>query len=262
MNKALKIAASGMHAQQLTIDIIANNLANVNTTGYKKSSLEFQDMLYETIKKAGESTGGDSRRPGALQVGNGTRVVASQRSFKQGSITGSGNPLDIAIEGEGFLIIRMPDGTRSYTRDGSLKMTGDGALVTSDGFMLEPDITVPEDAREVFISTDGQVNVKLIGDDEPMPLGQMEIARFVNPGGLEAIGSNLYRETVASGAPLIGAPGEDGLGTLQQGFLETSNVDVVQEMVNMIEAQRSYELNSKTIKTTEEIYHTASQMKR
>ncbi|MEJ2636531.1 MAG: flagellar basal-body rod protein FlgG [Calditrichia bacterium] len=261
MDKALQVAASGMQAQKLTIDVIANNLANVNTTGYKKSSLEFQDLLYETIRAAGESSGGDQRRPAALQVGNGTRVVASQRNFKIGSITATENPLDIAIEGDGFLQVRMPDGTNTYTRDGSLKMTADGTLVTSDGYIIEPELTIPEDTQQVVIRPDGQVEVTLLGETQPMPLGQIELARFINPGGLEAVGQNLFKETVASGAPFINTPGTEGLGLLHQGYLEGSNVDVVQEMVDMIEAQRAYELNSKTIKTTEDIYRTVTQLK-
>lgn len=262
MDKALQIAASGMQAQKLTIDVIANNLSNVNTTGYKKSNLEFQDLLYETLQSAGESSGGSRRRPNAVQVGNGTRVVSTQRSYRQGSVTATENPLDVAIEGDGFLMVRMPDGTTRYTRDGSLKMSADGTLVTSDGYIVEPEITIPEDAQQIIIRKDGQVEVTLVGEVEPMPLGQIELARFVNPGGLEATGQNLYRETVASGTPFINTPGLDGMGLLHQGYLETSNVDVVQEMVNMIEAQRAYELNSKTIKTTEEIYQIVSHLKR
>lgn len=262
MDKALQIAASGMQAQKLTIDVIANNLANVNTTGYKKSQLQFQDLLYETLKAAGESTGGDRQRPTALQVGNGTRVISTQRSFRQGSVVATENPLDIAIEGDGFLIIRMPDGSPAYTRDGSLKLTADGTIVTAEGYVVEPEITIPEDAQSVVVRNDGQVEVTLFGETEPTPLGQFELARFVNPAGMESIGQNLFKETAASGTPFVGTPGTEGLGLLHQGYLETSNVDVVQEMVNMIEAQRAYELNSKTIKTTEDIYRVVNQLKR
>lgn len=262
MDKALQIAASGMQAQKLTIDVIANNLANVNTTGYKKSRMEFQDMLYQTLKAAGESTGGDNQRPGALQIGNGTRVVSSQRSFEQGSVTETGNPLDIAIEGDGFLVVRMPDGSQGYTRDGSIKLSADGTLVTADGYVIEPEISIPEDTQQIAIRKDGQVEVTLFNETEPTILGQLELARFVNPGGLEAIGQNLFKQTAASGTPFQGTPGTDGLGLIHQGYIETSNVDVVQEMVDMIEAQRAYELNSKTVKTTEDMYRTVSQMKR
>ncbi len=262
MDKALQIAASGMQAQKLTIDVIANNLANVNTTGYKKSRLEFQDLLYETIKSAGTSTGGENENPTALQLGNGTKVVSTQRSFRQGTVIATENPLDLAIEGDGFFIVRMPDGTSAYTRDGALKISADGTIVTSDGYIVEPEITIPEDAKQVTIRKDGQIEVTLFGDPEPTILGQIELARFINPAGLEAIGQNLYRETASSGNPFIGTPGLDGLGLIHQGYLETSNVDVVSEMVHMIEAQRAYELNSKTIKTTEDLYRIVSQLKR
>ncbi len=261
MDKALQVAASGMQAQKLTIDVIANNLANVNTTAFKQSGLEFQDLLYETIKSAGESTGADQTRPSALQVGNGTRVVSSQRNFKQGSVAATENPLDFAIQGDGFLMVRMPDGNFAYTRDGSLKMTADGTLVTSGGYFLEPELSIPEDAEQIVIRKDGQVEVTLFGETEPTPLGQLELARFINPEGLEAIGENLYQDTSASGTPFIGTPGTEGLGLLHQGYLETSNVDVVKEMVNMIEAQRAYELNSKTIKTAEDMYQVVNRLK-
>ncbi|GAB4373622.1 MAG: flagellar basal-body rod protein FlgG [Calditrichia bacterium] len=262
MDKALQIAASGMQAQKLTIDVIANNLANVNTTGYKRTHLEFQDLLYETIKAAGEATGPQEQTPSPLQIGNGTRAVATQRSFQQGAVMATENPLDVAIQGDGFLLVRLPDGTTAYTRDGSLKMTADGTLVTSDGYIIEPEIAIPEDADQLIIRKDGQIEVIITGETEPTPLGQLELARFVNPTGLEAIGQNLFRETSASGAPFIGTPGQEGLGLIHQGYLETSNVDVVQEMVEMIEAQRAYELNSKTIKTTEDIYRVVNQLKR
>jgi flagellar basal-body rod protein FlgG len=262
MDKALLVAASGMQAQKLTIDVIANNLANVNTTGFKKSSLQFQDLLYETIQAAGEPTGGDRQLPNPLQVGNGTRVVSTQRSFRQGTIIMTENPLDLAIEGDGFLIIRLPDGLSAYTRDGSFKIDADGTLVTSDGYIVEPEISVPEDAQQVLIQKDGQIEVMIYGDTEPTVLGQIELARFINPEGLESIGQNLFKQTPSSGDPFIGTPGMEGLGLIHQGFLETSNVDVVKEMVEMIEAQRAYELNSKTIRTTEDIYRIVSQLKR
>ncbi|GAB4336196.1 MAG: flagellar basal-body rod protein FlgG [Calditrichia bacterium] len=262
MDKSLQIAASGMQAQKLTIDVIANNLANVNTHGYKRSNLEFQDLLYETIKAAGEATGNQEMRPTALQVGNGTRVIATQRSFQSGSIEATDNPLDLAIEGDGFFQVRMPDGNLAYTRSGSFKLTADGTIVTADGYIVEPEITVPEDTREIVVTKDGQVQALLQGETEASPLGQLELARFINPAGLEAVGQNLFRETAASGTPFVGNPGEDGLGLVHQGYLETSNVDVVQEMVRMIEAQRAYELNSKSIKTSEDMFRTVSQIVR
>lgn len=262
MDKSLQIAASGMQAQKLTIDVIANNLANVNTHGYKRSNLEFQDLLYETIKAAGEATGSQEMRPTALQVGNGTRVIATQRSFHSGSIEATDNPLDLAIEGDGFFQVRMPDGNLAYTRAGSFKLTADGTIVTADGYILEPEITIPEDTREIVVTKDGQIQALLQGETEASPLGQLELARFINPAGLEAVGQNLFRETAASGTPFVGNPGEDGLGLVHQGYLETSNVDVVQEMVRMIEAQRAYELNSKSVKTSEDMFRTVSQLKR
>ncbi|NIR48909.1 MAG: flagellar hook-basal body complex protein, partial [candidate division Zixibacteria bacterium] len=198
MDKVLQVAASGMQAQKLYIDVIANNLANVNTTGFKRSNLQFQDLLYENIREAGEPTVGAQRRPESLQIGNGTRAVTTHRSFSQGTLKETNNPLDIAIEGDGFLMVRKPDGQNVYTRDGSLKVSGDGMIVTSDGYIVEPELSIPEDAQQINISRDGQVNVRLFGEVEPFPIGQLELARFVNPAGLEAIGHNLYRETPGS----------------------------------------------------------------
>lgn len=261
MDKVLQVAASGMQAQKLFIDVIANNLANVNTTGYKKSTLEFQDLLYETLQEAGASSGGGQTRPLGLQIGNGARAVSTHRSFSQGTVEATNNPLDIAIEGDGFLIVRLPDGTNAYTRDGSLKMSADGQLVTADGYIVEPEISIPEDAQQIYIQPDGQVEVVLVGEIDPLPVGQLELARFINPGGLSAVGHNLFKETTASGTPFRAIPGENGMGIIHQGYLETSNVDVVQEMVDMIAAQRAYEINSKAIKTAEEMYDVENRLK-
>ena len=261
MEKALQVAASGMLAQKLNIDVIANNLANVNTTGFKNSTLQFQDLLYETIHSGGESTGAQNKRPSGLQLGNGTRAVATLRSFEQGPITETGNPLDLAINGDGFLQIRLPDGSLGYTRDGSLKISGEGTLVTSDGYIVEPEITVPQDAQQINIRTDGQVEAKVFGEVDAVPLGQIELARFINPAGLESIGHNLYKETSASGSPFVGTPGQDGIGDLNQGYLEKSNVDVVRQMVDMIEAQRAYEINSKTIRTAQSMYEVENRIR-
>ncbi len=260
MDKVLQVAASGMQAQKLFIDVIANNLANVNTTGYKKSDLEFQDLLYQTIRRAGEPTSAQQKRPSSLQLGNGARVVATTRSFAQGAIVETDNPLDIAIDGDGFFMVRMPDGRTGYTRDGSFKLSADGSLVTADGYILEPEITLPQDTRQVIIRPDGQVEVLLHGESESFPVGQLEMARFVNPAGLNALGHNLFEETPASGPPFVSTPGQDGLGLLQQGFLENSNVDVVEEMVNMIEAQRAYEINSKVIRTADQMYEVENRL--
>ncbi len=261
MEKVLRVAASGMQAQKLNIDVIANNLANVNTTGYKKTTMEFQDLLYENIRHAGEPTEGAQNRPIALQLGNGTRAVATHRSFAEGALMQTGNPLDLAIQGDGFLIVRMPDGSRAYTRDGSLKRSADGMIVTNDGYIVEPELTIPEDAQDIVIRPDGNVEVLLAGEVEPLPLGQLELARFINPAGMEAIGYNLFVETSASGVPFVGPPGETGMGVLNQYFLESSNVDVVDEMVNMIAAQRAYEINSKAIQTAEEMYDVENRLK-
>lgn len=261
MEKVLEVAASGMQAQKLFIDVIANNLANVNTTGFKKSSLEFQDLLYESIREAGEPTEGAQKRPAGLQLGNGSRAIATHRSFEQGAVTGTGNPLDLAVDGEGFFVVRMPDGQNGYTRDGSFKVSAEGQIVTSDGFVVQPEITLPEDTQQVIIRPDGQIEVFLSGETAPLPLGQLELVRFVNPAGLKAMGHNLFQETAASGTPFTGNPGEDGLGQISQGYLETSNVDVVEEMVNMIAAQRAYEINSKAIQTAQEMYNVENRLK-
>ena len=261
MDKVLRIAASGMNAQKLYIDVIANNLANVNTTGFKKTDLEFQDLFYDQLKKPGESVANATSRPTGLELGNGVQAAATQRSFQQGLITETGNPLDVAIQGDGFFVVRLPDGQQAYTRDGGFKLSADGTLVTSQGYIIEPELTIPEDAQEITIRPDGTVEVLVYGDKEPIPVGQLELARFVNPAGLESMGQNLYKETVASGQPFNGTPGEQGLGVLHQGFLETSNVDVVEEMVRMIEAQRAYEINAKAIKTAENMYEVENRLK-
>ncbi|MCB0263613.1 MAG: flagellar basal-body rod protein FlgG [Calditrichia bacterium] len=261
MDKVLYVAASGMQAQKLYIDVIANNLANVNTTGFKKSAINFQDLLYESIRDAGEPTEGAQNRPVPLQLGNGSRAVATNKSFAQGAITVTENPLDIAIQGDGFMMVRMPDGNAAYTRDGALKISSDGLIVTTDGYVVEPELTIPEDAQQIVIRADGQVEVLSFGETQFSQIGQLELARFINPAGLESMGHNLYRETAASGTPFSGIPGTEGLGSLAQGFLEASNVDVVEEMVAMIAAQRAYEINSKAIRTAEEMYDIENRLK-
>lgn len=260
MDKVLHVAASGMQSQKLYIDVIANNLANVNTTGFKKSNLNFQDLLYETVREAGEPTEGAQSRPVGLELGNGSRAVATHRSFSQGAITATNNPLDVAIQGDGLFVVRLPDGRNAYSRDGALKVSSDGLIVTSDGYVVEPEITLPEDAQQVIIRNDGQVDVLLFGETQFSQIGQIELARFINPAGLSALGHNLYEETGASGTPTTGTPGTDGLGELAQGFLEDSNVDVVEEMVAMIAAQRAYEINSKAIKTAEDMYQVENRL--
>jgi len=258
----MKTAASGMAAQQMNVDNIANNLANVNTTGFKRSKLEFQDLLYSNLRQAGTSASAGTNIPTSLEIGYGTRPVATTRQFQVGELSQTGSPLDMAIEGNGFFQVNMPDGTIGYTRDGSFKMSQDGQITTSDGFYMTPEITVPEDAESISIGFDGTIYARIVGQTDPQELGQVELAKFINPAGLEAIGHNLFIQTVASGEPITGIPGEEGLGTIGQGYLELSNVDIVTEMVNMIVAQRAYEINSKAIQTSDDMAGIANTLKR
>ena len=262
MIKGMRTAASGMAAQQMNIDNIANNLANVNTTGFKRTKVEFQDVLYQNYRKAGTASAIGATVPTNLAIGYGVKPVSTNRQFSVGDFSQTGNPLDLAVSGNGFFQIDMPDGTTAYTRDGSFKLSPEGELVTSDGFRLVPDITIPEDATGVAISIDGSISVQIAGATEPQEVGNIELARFVNPAGLSAVGHNLYIETPASGEPILGTPTQDGLGKIEQGYLELSNVRVVDEMVNMIVAQRSYEINSKVIQTGDEMTQIANNLKR
>jgi len=262
MNRALRTAATGMFAQQLNIDTIAHNLANVNTTGFKKSRPEFQDLMYQTLKTSGVSQNPNLQQGSELQVGNGAVPVATARSFVQGDIQPTQNHLDVALQGEGFFQVRRPDGTLAYTRDGSFKMSGDGALVTSQGYLVEPAVTFSADTTEITISRDGTIEAKNVGDAETAKIGQFELVKFINPAGLRAIGGDLYVETGASGAPITGTATNEGFGEVMQGYLESSNVDVVEEMVGMITAQRAYEISAKTIKTVEDMLSTATNVKR
>jgi len=262
MIKAMRTAASGMIAQQMNVDNIANNLANVNTTGYKKSKVEFQDVLYQNLRKAGTATAVGTMVPTNLDVGYGTRAVATVREFSVGDLMQTGNPLDLAIEGNGFFQITMPDGTMAYSRDGALKLSAEGRIVTSDGFYLYPEITVPDNATSMSVGINGEVSAMLVGSEEPQVIGQIELAKFINPAGLSAVGHNLYTQTPASGNPIVGNPTEEGMGKLDQGYLEISNVKVVDEMVNMIVAQRAYELNSKVVQTSEDMTQIVNNLKR
>lgn len=262
MLKAMKTAATGMMAQQMNIDNIANNLANVNTTGFKRGRIEFQDILYENFRKAGTAVAIGATVPTNLDVGYGARAVATSREFSTGSPMLTGNPSDMSIAGNGFFQVQMPDGTTSFTRDGSFKISAEGGIVTADGFALLPQITVPQDATDLAVGLDGQISVLVVGSETPQQIGQIELARFINPAGLSAVGHNLYTQTVASGSPITGTPGGEGLGTITQGSLETSNVSVVDEMVNMIVAQRAYEINSKVIQTSDDMSQTINNLKR
>jgi flagellar basal-body rod protein FlgG len=262
MNRALRTAATGMAAQQLNVDIIAHNLANVNTTGFKKSRPEFQDLMYQVIKASGTSQNSGTQAPSEVQIGNGAVPVATVKNFAQGDIQPTNNLLDVAVQGEGFFQVRRADGTLGYTRDGAFKVSGEGLLVTAQGYTLEPGISIPQETTMVSISREGIVEAMVPGDSEPVKLGQIELARFINPSGLRPIGDNILIETPAAGVPMLGTSAMQGFGEIEQGYLESSNVDVVEEMVNMIVAQRAYEINSKTIKTVEEMLGMANNLKR
>jgi len=262
--RALNTAALGMDAQQKTVDNIANNLANVNTTGFKKSTIAFQDLFYQNIStsKRGDGVTARTNEGPQLQIGHGAKPAATVRNFTAGSIQETGRSLDIAINGDGFFQVEMPDGSIAYSRDGNLTMDSTGRLITQSGLPLADFIDIPEDVVSLNISQGGLVSAQLSGSQGQIDLGQIELARFVNQGGLSALGDNLYSETEASGMPFFGAPGMDGFGTLQQGFLEQSNVDIVTEMVNMIKAQRAYETNSKMVQTAEDMMAMTNQIKR
>ncbi len=262
MIRALYTAASGMAAQQSNIDNIANNLANVNTTGFKKSRMEFEDLVYQQTKAAGSPTSTSGDAPIGLEIGLGTRPVATARDFGTGNLRSTNNPFDLAIEGRGFFQVSRPDGTVGYTRAGSLHLNAEGAIVTADGYPLEPQITLPSNATSVTISRDGIVSAAQAGQSAPSQVGTIELASFQNPAGLEGIGGNLFRATSASGEPTTGVPGTDGVGTLAQGFVEESNVSVVEEMVNMILGQRAYEANSKVVKAADEMLQQVNNLSR
>ena len=262
MIRSLWIAKTGLEAQQTQMDVIANNLANVSTTGFKKMRTEFQDLIYQTVRQAGATTGNDNMLPTGVQMGHGARQVATQHIFTQGSLQSTGNSLDVAIQGDGFFQVTMPDGTLGYTRDGSFKKDAQGRIVTAEGYFLEPQITIPTNATEVTISAEGVVTATIPNQTTPQNLGQLELARFVNAAGLDSIGGNLLKESAASGTPTVGNPGTDGAGTLVQKYVEMSNVQVVEEMVNMIVAQRAYEINAKAVTTSDEMLSTANTMKR
>ena len=263
MMRALWSAASGMKAQQDNMDVVSHNIANVNTFGSKKVRAEFQDLVYQNLRAAGAQSGADSQYPTGLAIGLGTRTAATQRIFTQGNLQSSGNPTDVAIQGEGFFRIEMPDGTIAYTRDGSFKLDQNRRLVTTDGYPLADGITVDENAPSdsITISGDGRVSCTPVGGTTTQ-IGQIQVARFVNPAGLQAIGKNLFQTTQSSGEALESTPGEQGSGTLTQGVVEMSNIQIVEEMVNMIVAQRAYEANSKAIITSDSMLEIANTLKR
>jgi flagellar basal-body rod protein FlgG len=253
MLRSLYTAATGMEAQQVKMDTIAHNLANTSTTGFKRSRAEFEDLLSETLRSAGAPTAQGGTPPSPLQVGLGVRTVATTRSFAQGDMISTNNPLDLAIEGSGFFKIQRPNGEAAYTRAGNLRLDATGRLVTQNGDLLEPGITIPQEATAVTIRPDGAVLAKVPGRDEPNELGTIELALFANPGGLESIGNNLLVATGASGEAINVKPGEQGAGSLSQGFLEGANVKAVEEMIDMISTQRAYEMNSKVIQSADQM---------
>ena len=251
-----------MQAQSLNIDVISNNLANVSTTGFKRSRADFQDLLYQNLRPAGTASSSGNQVPTGIQLGQGTRPVATQKIFIQGNYQHTGNELDMAIEGGGFFQIMQPNGEIAYSRSGAFKLNSDGKIVTSDGYPLEPEIAVPSNSISVTIGMDGTVSVLKAGETAPSEIGTIELAQFPNPAGLNSIGRNLYLNTAASGEVTTGTAGKDGRGTLTQGSLEMSNVSVVDEMVNMITAQRAYEINSKSIQAADEMLQMANNLKR
>ncbi|MCD6379226.1 flagellar basal-body rod protein FlgG [bacterium] len=261
MIRALSTASSGMKSQQIYIDNISNNLANVNTPGFKKTRVEFQDLLYERLG-AGGARLTNKANPSFNQIGHGVRLSATTKIFSQGISKITENALDMMIDGDGFFQVLLPDGTYAYTRDGTMKMDSEGNMVTTSGFPVEPSLAIPREATEMMVAGDGGVSVLIQGEDEPSQLGRMELVRFQNPAGLRSVGHNLYKPTATSGDPLVGNPGEEGIGYIEEGFLEMSNVDVITEMVGMITAQRAYEINSKAVKTSEEMLQIAAGLKR
>lgn len=250
-----------MEAQNLSITVIANNLANVSTTGFKKSRADFQDLLYQTIRTPGATSAESLQIPTGIQVGMGVKPVSVQKIFLQGDYQQTGNNLDTAIEGDGFFQILMPDGTTAYSRDGAFKLNSDGQIVNSDGYTLEPAITIPSNTTNISISSDGKISVTQAGSTTPKQVGQIELANFINPGGLNSLGKNLFQPSGSSGDPTTSNPGTNGLGTISQGNIEMSNVNVVEEMVNMIVSQRAYEVNSKAVQASDQMLQITNNMK-
>jgi len=253
VNQSLWISKTGLDAQQTKMSTIANNLANVGTTGFKRGRAIFEDLIYQNVRQVGSQTSQQTLLPTGLQVGTGTRVVATERLFTQGNLTQTDNALDIAIQGRGFFEVLLPDGSQAFTRDGSFQINDQGILVTSQGYQLQPPITVPQNALSVSVADDGTVSVQQPGSPQSTQVGSVQLSDFINPAGLQARGGNLFMQSGASGAPQPGNPGINGLGTLAQGYVESSNVNVVEELVNMIETQRAYEMNSRSISTADQM---------
>lgn len=262
--RALSTAALGMSAQKRSVDNIANNVANVNTTGFKRSNLAFQDMFYETIptSRRGNTMLNGRSDSSSLQIGNGSKPVTTVRNFTQGPLSETGNPLNLAVNGDGFFRLELPDRTEVYTRDGNFSLDSNGRIVNPSGLVLADNIEIPENTTTLKISKEGLVSVRIGNNERMVDIGEIELVKFVNPGGLNAMGDNLFAATEASGSPIFGRPGIDSFGTLEQGYLESSNVDIVMEMVGLIEAQRAFEINSKMVQTAEEMLSLSNNLKR
>ena len=261
MFRSLATAASGMEAQQTKLDVTANNIANVSTSGFKKGRAEFADLMYQQLRPGGAPTGNGTTAPTATEIGLGTRLVSTTRELSQGELHQTGNQLDVAIEGHGYIPVTLPNGETAYTRNGALRMSAEGRLVNSDGYAIAGDITIPPESQVVSIAADGTVTAKVPGDTQPTELGKIQIAMFANPAGLSAQGGTLFRETPASGAAVLGSPGEGGSGALRQGMLEVSNVNVVEEMIDLISGQRAYEINSRVIRAADEMLGQTAQLR-
>lgn len=260
--RSLSIAASGMLAQQTNVDVISHNIANMNTTGFKRQRAEFQDLLYQQEMRPGSSAGGnDSRVPSGIQIGAGVKTGAVYRIEQQGALTNTGNRYDLAIEGRGYFPITLPSGETAYSRDGSFQLSDQGEMVTAQGYVVQPGITIPQGTIDVTISKTGEVQAKVAGDPAPQTVGQIQLATFINDAGLEAMGDNLFLETSASGQANLANPGEPGVGMVTQGFVEASNVNPVEEITALISAQRAYEMNSRVVKTVDEMLQTSSQLR-
>ncbi|NSL55534.1 flagellar basal-body rod protein FlgG [Uliginosibacterium aquaticum] len=260
MIRALWIARTGLDAQQTHLDVISNNLANVSTNGYKRGRAVFEDLLYQTLRQPGAQSSQSTQIPSGLQIGTGVRTVATERIHTQGNLQQTGNSLDLAIQGAGYFQVQMPDGTLAYTRDGAFQKDSQGQMVTSSGYPVEPAITIPADALSVTIAKDGTVSVLLSGQTNPAQIGSIQVANFVNPGGLQSMGENLFLETASSGTPTPTTPGTNGTGVINQTYLETSNVNVAEELVSMIETQRAYELNSRAVSTADQMLSRLTQL--
>lgn len=259
MEASLHVAQTGLDAQQTRIRVISNNLANVATNGFKKDRASFEDLVYQTVRQPGAQSSQNSTLPTGMMLGTGSRIVATEKLFTQGSLEQTGNEFDVAIEGRGFFQVLLPDGSLGYSRDGSFEINEQGQMVTSQGYLLDPGVTIPNETLSITIGIDGTVSALTAGNTQPQQVGNIQTVDFINPQGLQPIGQNLFKETVSSGAPQAGTPGLNGLGAMVQGALEASNVNVVEELVNMIEAQRAYEINSKAVQTVDEMLQFVTQ---